>query len=175
MNIRPLPTLIYLDARPLADVDEEYRAANQAFRQWVLNTVVRQPNHPLKFLVNPKTGRAWRSSRSAPRAVTYDAGHVIPVANLAKQNWTRERLVVQDRALNRSNKIKRITRNDIFDVAGVPVDRTSLTAWSKRHPQLVKYVRASPKTGGWDAAVRGIVKELEFVWTTDGPFVHRAA
>jgi hypothetical protein len=153
----------FLNADLLAEIDEEYRRQNQAFRKFVKNTVA-AADHPLRFLLRMKDAKG----RSL-----FDAGHVIPVKVLQKRGITRERLVVEDRGINRGKQATKIT--GIVKVDGVPVDCASIEKWAKTQPQLAPYVRDCAKddddrrykSQGW-YSTDGKAHEFEFVLSLPG-------
>lgn len=157
----------FLEAELLAEIDEEYRRKNRAFRRFVKRTIAADENHPLRFLLTAKGG--YRRDARTPYLM--DAGHVVPVRNLTKAGTTLERLVVQQRSLNRSAGAKPVTR--IVKVAGIPVDVESLRLWSKTVPGLAAYLSA-PTSRGWSSKT-GKVLELEFVLSLPGQSLARRA
>lgn len=108
----------FLNAELLSELDEEYRKKNRKFRAFV-NAAVRAPNHPLGFLKRRK-------------GIKYDAGHVVPVKHLNRRGTVRERLVVEDRRLNRSKQAKAVS--GIVKVGGIPVDCASIDHWRTAAP-----------------------------------------
>lgn len=108
-----LPLRWFINAETLGELDQEYRRRNQRFRAFV-NRVVRTKHHPLGFL-------------ASKRGPAYDAGHVVPVKTLQRRGTRLERLVVEDRRMNRSKQAKSIAR--IVNVQGVPVDCDSIAGW----------------------------------------------
>lgn len=123
--------------------ESEYRRRNRAFRQYALRTILARPDHPLRFLVTT-TNRFSRTPRTL-----FDAGHVIPVAALRSRGTDLERLVVQQRSLNRSTGATPIA--SVVNVGGVPVDLVSLRNWSRFYPQLQGYVRRGRRVRGWNS------------------------
>jgi hypothetical protein len=123
--------------------ESEYRSRNRAFRRYVLRTILARPDHPLRFLVTT-TNRFSRTPRTL-----FDAGHVIPVATLRSRGTDLERLVVQQRGLNRSTGATPIA--SVVNVAGVPVDVASLRDWSRFYPQLQGFVQAGRRVRGWNS------------------------
>jgi hypothetical protein len=152
----------FLNTDYLSEIDEEYRRKNQLFRKFV-KSVAGAAGHPLGFLLKMKDKKG---------RLLFDAGHVVPVKVLAQRGTKLERLVVEDRTLNRGKHATQIS--GIVNVQGVPVDCASVAAWATVNPQLGPYVADCNKTNGRKHSSEGwyssdkTVHELEFVLTLPG-------
>lgn len=144
-------TTWYLSADELAEIDEEYRRYNRKFRKLVLDTLAKEPNHPLRFLITSKKRFSKKS--------LFDAGHVRPVKKLAKEGTRRERLLVEERGTNRRNGAKPI--GCVVNLGGIPVSKESLRVWSATHKHLKNYLHLPcVKGGGHVGKEIGYVLEL---------------
>jgi hypothetical protein len=160
----------YLNAEYLSELDEEYRKKNQKFRAFV-KSMATKPDHALGFLSKmvDRNGR-W----------LFDAGHVVPVLALKRRGTKLERLVVEDRTLNRSKQARKI--GSIINIEGVPVDCASVDRWRTTAPAAYRTrleqfwldCQAKRNTStGWHSKDER-VHEFEFVLALPGEIWVRA-
>jgi hypothetical protein len=155
----------------LAELEEEFRRHNPRFRR-EMSRLARQPSHPLGFWIKKLGGKLRFRTGSGLRV---DAGHVIPVQELKRRGWQRERLMLQLSSLNRSEGAQmgasgRSQRIEGRDVDGVPVELQTLRILAQTYPHLKKYINRRYTTTGWTApSPEG---ELHFFLDKDGSILY---
>jgi hypothetical protein len=142
------------------ELEEEYRRHNRRFRREMAAKIGSQINHPLQFLIKRIAGK-YIFRRAKERRI--DAGHITPVITLKKRGYLTERLAIQDRQLNRRDGAQmRVTgkgkRIQVLDIAGIPVDKSTVEKYVKKGLLAPKWLRAKLHKG-WKAPTD---KELFF-------------
>jgi RHS repeat-associated protein len=100
------------------------------FMDRALRTILKDPKHPLRFLVNPKTNNWWARSHLSEEP-TVQAGHLT-----SRHSGAAERYGVEDAAFNQWSSNKGETQGAVFqksavDVDGVPVEARTAQQWQR--------------------------------------------
>jgi Bacterial toxin 5 len=92
----------------------------------MLRIILADPQHPLRFLINPKT-QNWRARSHLSQDPTVQAGHLT-----SRHSGEPERFAIEDAFFNQASSNKGETQGAIFrkqavEIGGVPVElRTAL-------------------------------------------------
>jgi RHS repeat-associated protein len=113
---------------PPLTVASQKRKYNQAFMKNQLNKILRDPTHPLGFLVDQKA-KDWKSRSHLSHLPGVQAGHLTSLHSGAP-----ERLALEDAWFNQvsSNKGERqgaIFEKQAIDVEGIPVELRTAEMW----------------------------------------------
>ena len=119
-----------------------------AFMREMLQRILMQDKHPLRFLIDPTT-RGWKSRHMHSMEPTVQAGHLV-----SRHSGQPERFALEDSTWNQWSSNRGETQGAIFmksavDIQGVPVEvRTAMTweAAGQLDPGTVKNARP---THGW--------------------------
>jgi RHS repeat-associated protein len=104
--------------------------SREAFMRRALATIKRQPNHPLRFLVDPNTGK-WRARSHLSTKPTVQAGHMT-----SRHSGAPERFALEDSFFNQVSNWRGETQGAIFrkpavEIGGVPVDARTAEVWRR--------------------------------------------
>ena len=100
------------------------------FMDRALRTILKDPNHPLRFLINPKTKNWWARSHLSQEP-TVQAGHLT-----SRHSGAAERYGLEDSAYNQWSSNKGETQGAIFkkpavDIGGVSVEGRTAQQWQR--------------------------------------------
>jgi Bacterial toxin 5 len=123
------------------------------FMKEQLNTILANPNHPLKFLVNHST-RTWKSRALYSKDIGVQAGHTQSRWSLNSRQ--RETVALEDALDNQLDS--RITesrggfiRKSVIEIGGVPVMRSSAQTWENAGFLPRGTVQNAPYHSGYSA------------------------
>jgi RHS repeat-associated protein len=101
-------------------------SSGAVFMDRMLRIILADPQHPLRFLINPKT-QNWRARSHLSQDPTVQAGHLT-----SRHSGEPERFAIEDAFFNQASSNKGETQGAIFrkqavEIGGVPVElRTAL-------------------------------------------------
>lgn len=124
------------------------RSHNVSFAKEQLKTILDTPGHPLKFLVDEKTGN-WMSRRDDADVPSMQVGHMVSLHSGAP-----ERLALQDSGQNQTAAHVGESRGCIFHneailIGGVPVEKESAQQWERLGKLPEGTVAAAEPHPGW--------------------------
>jgi len=124
------------------------RSHNPIFAKEQLKTILDTPGHPLKFLVDEKTGN-WTSRRDSADVPSMQVGHMVSL-----HSGTPERLALQDSGQNQAAAHVGESRGCIFHneailIGGVPVEKESAKLWERLGELPEGTVAAAEPHPGW--------------------------
>jgi hypothetical protein len=95
-----------------------------------LEVILSNPNHPLRFLVNPATN-TWYARSHLSELPTVQAGHLV-----SRHSGAPERYGLQDSWRNQQQNWRGETQGAVFtrdavDVGGVPVEKETALMWQR--------------------------------------------
>ena len=113
-----------------------------------LQTILRNPNHPLQFLINPAT-RYWFGRVQGLEVPAVQAGHAESLYSEAP-----ERLFLEDADFNQTSNWVGESKGAVFQkggivIGGVPVERSTAMMWQRLGLLPGGTVESSPSHPGW--------------------------
>lgn len=105
-------------------------SSREAFMNKSLRTITNDPSHPLRFLVDPTTGK-WRARLDSSDLPSVQAGH-----RISRHSGAPERFSLEDATFNQVSNWRGETQGAIFvkeavDIGGVPVERRTAEMWDR--------------------------------------------
>jgi RHS repeat-associated protein len=105
-------------------------SSRQVFMDRMLRIILADPHHPLRFLINPETGK-WRARSHLSQEPAVQAGHLT-----SKHSGEPERFAIEDAFFNQASSNRGETQGAIFrkqavDVGGVPVETRTLGVYQR--------------------------------------------
>jgi RHS repeat-associated protein len=107
--------------------------SRQAFMREQLKIILQEPNHPLRFLINPNT-KTWLARSHLSELPAVQAGHLT-----SRHSGALERFALEDAFFNQLSNWKGEMQGAIFmktavNIGGVPVEARTAQLWQSLHP-----------------------------------------
>ena len=134
---------------------KEAKAASAALRKKFMDVqlkkILADENHPLRFLIDEKTGN-WKSRSAFSQDPTVQAGHLI-----SRHSGEPEFFALEDSFFNQLSNWKGETQGVIFgkgavEIGGVPVELRTAYGWEQAGELPVGTVDKAVRSGGWRPA-----------------------
>lgn len=141
------------------------------FREWALDRIISNPNHPLSFLIDPHTGN-FRTPRTRRHSDLSNGSYVEMGHETSHFSGTRQRVGLEDAHHNQlaglSERRGVIFEREMIDIEGIPVELETARLWVREGLLPEHYVSNRVRTHGWDIydwTVRKGNSPGEFIWS----------